>query len=59
MKRLIISTMVQEFVDPEAKKDDNKSNGNRGYQSNNQSQGSNQSSGGNNDFDSFEDDFLP
>lgn len=60
MKRLIISTLVQEFVDPEAKKDDNKSGGNRGYQSNNQgNQGSNQSSGGNSNFDDFEDDFLP
>lgn len=63
MKKLIISTLVQEFVDPDAKKDSNQSNGNRSYQSggnNNQSNSnSNSNSGGNNNFDDFEDDFLP
>lgn len=55
MKRLIIGTLIQEFVDPDAKKDDKKSNGNSGYQSNNQSN----SNSGNDNYDNFEDDFLP
>lgn len=61
MKKLIVSTLVQEFVDPEAKKDSNQSNGNRSYQSggNNSQSNSNSNSGGNNNFDDFEDDFLP
>lgn len=61
MKKLIVSTLVQEFVDPEAKKDSNQSNGNRSYQSggNNSQSNSNSNSGGNNNFNDFEDDFLP
>lgn len=61
MKKLIVSTLVQEFVDPDAKKDSNQSNGNRSYQSggNNNQSNSNSNSGGNNNFDDFEDDFLP
>lgn len=61
MKKLIVSTLVQEFVDPDAKKDSNQSNGNRSYQygGNNNQSNSNSNSGGNNNFDDFEDDFLP
>ena len=57
MKKLIISTLVQEFVDPDTKKDDNKSNGNRNYQSGSNNNQSNSNS--NSDIDDFEDDFLP
>ena len=59
MKKLIISTLVQEFVDPDTKKDDNKSNGNRNYQSGSNNNQSNSNSNSNSDIDDFEDDFLP
>ena len=59
MKKLIVSTLVQEFVDPDVKKDSNQSNGNRSYQSGGNNSQSNSNSGGNNNFDDFEDDFLP
>jgi hypothetical protein len=59
MKKLIVSTLVQEFVDPDVKKDSNQSNDNRSYQSGGNNSQSNSNSGGNNNFDDFEDDFLP